>query len=261
MRRPVLAALLAVLLILPAAAETVKGLYVGEAIVTGRDADEERARGLRDALSETLIKLSGDARLAEHPQLPVLLDRAAEAVESLTYQDRLARKKLMDEQGTRQRSYLMTVLFKRDAVDQLLAALGAKPWSEERPRVLVLLGVQDMKGSYALAADGERGWGQREVFAEMARRRGLPLVLPRMGPDDQAALGRSGGIEALKQAYQAGAVLMGTMTMRPEGTWDTGWTLLHGGPPETWSAQDTTFDRAIRDGAERTARVLAGIGE
>lgn len=251
MRRLLLAAALAALITIPAAAAD---LYSGEAIVTGRDADADRDRGLRIALTETLVKLSGDARLAERPELVPLLDRAASAVASLSYEDRLAKKKLMDEQGTRQRSYLMTVQFRPEVVDAMLADLGAKAWTAERPRVLVLLGVTDLKGPYALAADGERGQGQREVFADLSRRRGLPLVLP-----EQAALAQTGHIVELRRRYQAEAVLMGTMSMRPAGTWDTGWTLLRDGVPETWEVDDTTFDRAIRDGVDRTARTLAGV--
>lgn len=259
MKRLLLLALLA--LGSPAAADTVDGLYVGEAIVTGRDADEERARGLRDALGETLVKLSGDVRLTEHPDWPTVLQQAPEMVESLSYEDRLAKKKLMDEQGTRQRSYLMTVRFRPEAIEQALAALQARPWPAERPRVLVLLGVQDMRGAFALAAEGERGRGQREAFDDTARRRGVPLVLPRMDEADRQLLGRSGGIEQLRQSYGAGAVLMGTMSMRAEGTWDTGWTLLRDGAPEAWNIPDATFDRAIRNGVERTARLLAGVEE
>lgn len=258
MRRILVVIVLALVSLCPARAEPVDGLYRGEAIVTGRDADEERTRGLREALTEVVVKLSGDARLTRHPHLPALLDQAPQLVERLSYEDRLAKKKLMDEQGTRQRSYRMTVEFRPDAVDRLLATLGVRPWPAERPLVLVLLAVQDLRGAYALSAEGERGWGQRQAFADIARRRGLPLVLPRMGPDDQAALERGGGIAALKQDYHAGAVLMGSMTMRPEGTWDTGWTLLRDGLPELWNVDDSTFDRAIQDGVERTAQVLAG---
>lgn len=250
---------LMILSLCPAWAAPVDGLYRGEAIVTGRDDDEERARGLREALAEVVVKLSGDARLTAHPYLSTLLEQAPQLVERLSYDDRLAKKTLMDEQGTRQRSYRMTVQFRSDAVDRLLEALGVRPWPAERPLVLVLLAVQDLRGAYVLSSEDDRGWGQRQAFMDIARRRGVPLVLPRMGPDDQAALEKGGGIAALQQDYRAAAVLMGSMTMRPEGTWDTGWTLLREGLPEVWNVENSTFDRAIQDGVERTARYLAGL--
>jgi hypothetical protein len=241
------------------AATQVDGLYVGEAIVTGRDADAERDRGLREALAAVVIKLSGDSRLAQHPDLPKLLDEAPRIIASLSYLDRLAKKKLMDEQGTRQRSYLMTVEFQHEAVDRMLTTLAVHPWPASRPTVLVLLAVQDLNGAFALGAEGERGWGQREAFADSARRRGVPVVLPRMDAEDQATLAQGGGVAALKQTYHADAVLMGSMVMRPAGTWDTGWTLLREPAlPEVFNADDTTFDRAIQTGVERTARALAG---
>jgi hypothetical protein len=152
-----------------AAAEVVDGLYRGEAIVTGQDNPEERDRGVREALTEVLVKVSGDARVAADPRLPPILERAASAVSSLAYQDRLARKTLMDEQGTRERSFHLRIDFAPPAVDAALADLGARPWGTVRPKVLVLLAVRDLAGSYILMGDGERGYGQRESLRAVAR--------------------------------------------------------------------------------------------
>ena len=97
-----------------------------------------------------MIKVSGDARLAQHPGLPAILSEAQSYVVGFTYEDRLAKKKLMDEQGTRERSFLLRVDFDPTKLDDLLVQLGAKPWSGERPRVLVLMSIQDTVGRYLL---------------------------------------------------------------------------------------------------------------
>ena len=82
--------------------------------------------------------------------LPTCSAEAQRYVVGFNYEDRLAKKKLMDEQGTRERSFLLRVDFDPAKVDDLLGRLGARPWRGERPRVLVLLSIQDTIGRYLL---------------------------------------------------------------------------------------------------------------
>lgn len=124
-------------------ADVVPDLYRGEAIVTGKDNLEERQRGFREALAEAVVKISGDPRLASDARLVPALAEPQRFVASFEYEDRLAKKKLMDEQGTRERSYFLRVDFDPAAVDGLLTDLNARPWPASRPRLLVLLVVRD----------------------------------------------------------------------------------------------------------------------
>lgn len=255
-----------------ARAAVVADLYRGEAIVTGQENLEERQRGFREALAEAVVKVSGDARLAGDPRLAPALAEAGRFVARFTYEDRLAKKKLMDEQGTRERSYILRVEFDPVAVDALLVGLGARPWTADRPRLLVLLVVEDSVGVYLLGEDSARGWGQREALNDIARRRGLPVVLPRIADEDRSAglAGRAAGEGAdagttarAAALYDVAAVLRGSMRMRPDGLWDTRWTLAMPGGGEssqTDATEGTTFDRAIAAGLAGAARQLAGIG-
>lgn len=252
----------------PAGAAVVADLYRGEAIVTGQENLEERQRGFREALAVAVVKVSGDARLAADPQLAPALAEAQRFVARFEYEDRLAKKKLMDEQGTRERSYILRVDFDPVAIDGLLESLGARPWTADRPRLLVLLVVQDGVGTYLLGEDSARGWGQREALGDIARRRGLPVVLPRIADEDRTAglAGRAGGEGADADTaaraaafYDAAAVLRGSMRMRPDGLWDTRWTLAVPPGGESSQTSGTTFDRAIAAGLAGAARQLAGI--
>jgi hypothetical protein len=233
------AALMALLLAPgPALAEMVPDLYLGDSIVTGRENLPERARGLREALASVLVKLSGNPQLATDPRITPWQDQAGALALSWVYDDRLATKKLMDEQGTRDRSYHLLVQFDPVRIDAILAELGVKPWGADRPRVLVQLTITDLRGTYELASDSERGFGQRAALEVARKLFGLPLVLP-----------------ASTGAPPSDITLHGDMRMTPTGTWNTAWSLPNAALAEV---PDTTFDRAIRAGVGALARRLAG---
>lgn len=222
-------------------------LYSGEAIITGQDIPSERLRGYRMALPQVVAKASGDSRLADSPALLAALDHADTLVREVSFIDRLAKKKLMDEQGTRERSFLMTVQFDPTAVDQLIRAAGGQPWPQPRPTVRISLRITDSVGPFLLTETSPRGTGQREGIADVSRRLGLPVVLP----GDQAP------------PPAAPAILTGEMMIRPEGGWTTAWTLIAASLPQPlrWNSPVSSFDRAIADGLEETARVLSPSGQ
>ena len=251
---------------LPAgAAEVLADLYRGEAIITGQDNLEERQRGFRESLTEVLIKVSGNARLPGNPRLADVLAEAQRYVVGFSYEDRLAKKKLMDEQGTRERSFLLRVDFDPAKVDDLLGQLGARPWRGERPRVLVLLRIWDTIGRYLLTTDSRRGYGPREVLLSVSRRRGLPIVLPGGLADAEANAAVEAGAEdgaavaRLASDLGADAVLRGEMVLTPDGYWDTEWMLQDQHIDRPWRIEHTTFDRAIAAAIEDSAAALAGL--
>ena len=249
-----------------AAAETVRDLYRGETIVTGQDNLPERERGFREALKQVVVKVSGDARLIEQERFERMLEQAADYVARFDYEDRKKGIQISDEQGTRDRSYHLRVDFVPERIDRAVAELGGKPWSAGRPKLLVLLGIRDTVSAYVLGMETARGYGQRETFLLLERRRGIPLVLPRMdaaesrsiGYDDVASAKDGSAFQDLKEKYGADAVLLGTMDVTPAGYWDTRWTLLNAGQAASWRSDGLTFDRAIADGLGRSARLMAG---
>lgn len=265
-RATLLAAIMAAAIAQPSAAEIVKHLYQGEAIVTGRNNLPERRRGFRAALAQTIVRVTGDARLAGDKRIAPLLDRAGDFVADFAYEDRKKGIQISDEQGTRERSYYLRVTFDRKKVLNAIARLGYRPWGADRPRLLALLVVEDSVGRYLLARQGERGYGQREAFVSIAARHGLPLVLPRPDKSEaqriaiaDVAARNATALGRMMARYHADAVLAGRMVMTKDGYWNTHWSLRHGGRNTVWTVGPTTFDRAIADGLGRSARRFAGI--
>lgn len=260
--------LLALLASSSARAEVVANLYRGEAIVTGQDNLPERERGIREALIGALVKASGDAAVASDPRLPALLAHASDAVQALDYEDRLAKKKLMDEQGTRERSFLLRVDFRPEDVDRMLAQLGLRPWPADRPKLLVLLSIHDLVGTYVLASDSARGSGQREALADSARRLGVPVVLPSeemlsesgataSAPQGDVAGGPADATEQLRLTTSADGVLTGVMVITPEGVWGTQWRLATGNRERSLTVPASSFDRSMREALSFAAAQLS----
>jgi hypothetical protein len=228
------------LLATPANAEEIERLYRASAIVTGQDNLPERARGTREAMAAVLAKVSADAEVAKHAA--AALADAESYVVSRSYRDRKAGVQISDEQGTRERSFVLEVAFDRVRIDALLRSLGREPWTGKRPALRVELRVTDAAATYLVTQTSERGWGHREAIRAIGEKAGLPVVLPQV--EASAAPG-------------ADNLLSGNMTMTRDGYWVTEWRLSAAGSSTQWTVPATTFDRAIAQGVWTAARRLA----
>jgi hypothetical protein len=223
-----------------AAADDPQALYQATSIVTGRDNAAERARGTREAFETVVARLCGDRGVVQQlgPLTPTTLETL---VASRRYTDRKAGIQIADEQGTRDRSFLLEVSFRAQALQRLLTAAGQTPWLGPRPTIGVQLQITDNQGSYHLTETSRRGWGQREVFRTLTRRTAIPLALPRDPADRPAVDG----------------TLSGVMTVTPDGTWASRWSLTLESTNQGWVQPPATFDRAIGEAVWRMAGLLA----
>ena len=228
----------AVLLARPCSAETVKDLYVGEAHVTGQ-AEPERARGFHLAIRDALVKVTGIAGLAEDPRVAALIREPAVFVASYSYTDKMADIPLHDEQGTCERPYTLRVRLEPSRIDALLAALGATPWSADRPLTLVDVEIAAPAGTFRLRDAGAQGYGQRLSLIETASRHGVPILLP-------SAAGDQG-------SRHADGLLQGRMDMTDHGTWRGAWRLVWKGVRHERNFDGVSFDEAFRQGVAMVA--------
>jgi hypothetical protein len=267
-----LRSLIAVLVLLalccgPAGAAEGDELYRAQTAVTGQG-EANRLLGFALCLTEVLVKVSGDPRLAGDPHVTAIGPKAASFVRAFRYHDQMAGTPIRDEQGTRDRPYDLIVDFDRDKIDAALRQLGRAPWVGPRPRLAFFLGVRNGPVAFVLARDGERGQGQREALADAAARRGLAVALPnqRMVTTlglSEADVPRAEPARLDAAAKDAGAdlALVGRMEWSDkELAWTAEWRLAHGSIHE-WRLQRTTFDELFRDALAGAAQILSGHGE
>ena len=130
-------------------------LYRAQTIVTGQG-EANRILGFASCLEDVLIKLSGMLRLAGDPRLEPYKADAAKLVRDFSYRDEKGGKPKNDEQGTRDRSFVLTAEFDEAAINGILAKLGVKPWLSRRPVLGVFVEMQPGARRYVVAGDFER---------------------------------------------------------------------------------------------------------
>jgi hypothetical protein len=243
-----------------ARAVEVENLYGAQAIVTGTE-EPERTRGFRAGLTDLVVKLTGDARLAESDRLRPLLESPQRFVDAFEYEDRMKGIPVHDEQGTRERPHFLRMRFKQSDVDAALAKLGLSKWPADRPLLAVWLGVRTAAGAYVLTALGAEGYGQRLVIVETAVRRGIPVLLPEAGATATVAFDDvgAGNVSKMTDASpRADAMLSGVLSSVPDGYWDMEWRLTQRDRSRSWRLSKVSFDTALKNGLETSALILSG---
>lgn len=260
-----LIALLAVLA-RPAAAQT-DALYSASFIVTGQG-EANRAVGIREDFGRVLVKLSGDPTVVDDPRFAALAANAPALVKGFRYRDLLEGKPIHDEQGSYDRPHALTVTFDAAGTDAALAAVGRKPWSAPRPRLFVLLGVEAMRATFMLTADGtiDRSADMRTAFAAAGDRMGMTVAFPTESQIQASGLtapAKEASAPKLAGAAQAGDVVVtGHMIFSEEALgWIAEWRMEQGGKAHSWSVRGVNFDAAFRTSVFGAAQILSGNGE
>lgn len=236
----VAALLLAVLAATPAAAQQEESLYAATVIVTGRDNLAERARGIGEALRLVLTKVSLDMEAASLAAEEGLLENPERLVTEYAYRDRKEGIQISDEQGTRDRSFELTVRFDPLRIDALLGEVGIMPVRGQRPEIGVALTIEDRASRYLVTQASQKGYGQRMALADAAKAFGLSVRLPDEEDDDLDTPVR----------------LDGQMSITASGHWDTEWRVTGNGGDERFVLKETTFDVAIREALLSSASFL-----
>lgn len=243
-------------------------LYAARTIVTGQG-EASRGVGFARALEVVLVKVSGDPRLIGDARVAELGSKAASFVKTFRYRDRLAGIPLHDEQGTRDRPYDLFVDFHPGKIEAALRSLGRATWPAPRPRLVVLLQVENGPSRYLLASDGDLGRDQREALAAAAEQLGLPLVVPRkaalagvgLSLDSEPAADAAGLVRAAK-TIGGEVALAGSLVWSEQALgWKADWRLAADDRTFAWRITGVSFDEAFRNAMRGAAQILSGNGE
>ncbi len=271
--------LLPLLALLSAALEAVEvdNLYAAQMPVKSQTRIE-RLEVYPGAMSQVIVKLTGDTGAPRLPQLRGTIARARQLVQQFNYAK-------LPEEGTellREEGYqrLLAVQFDAKAVNQALVAAGVPVWGKTRPLVLVWLAVEDRGARYLLGAG--RAVELESQLLTAGERRGLPLILPLLDLEEQSQISFadvwgdfSRPLWQAAERYAADALLVGRL-FRDEGAWQVRWTLHQKGDQQSRSGRSQRWrvegasqaellnrgiDEAATEIAHRFAQILSVAGD
>jgi len=251
-----------------AIAATGADLYRAKVTVTGQG-EANRIVGFAACLEDVLIKASGAQKLSGDRRLAAYKSKAKDLVTAFSYRDQFAGKPIRDEQGTRDRPYDLTAEFEESRINDILKALGLKPWLSHRPRLAVFVEMEQGPKNYIVTSDGTQSDLQRDALLAAADKRGMSIVLP-----GTAVLAKSNitGAELRTAPFPALApvaaeqggevVLVGRLVWNDrELGWASQWQMDWSGRTHRWQIRGVTFDEAFRRGIGAAAQVLSGNGD
>jgi uncharacterized protein len=234
-------------------------IYSGSAEVASQS-DADRESGLRAALRATLIKASGDARLAQEPALAGVLGRASGLVRHYTYRESTQ----AGADGATLLRLQIQAEFDPQGVESALRDLGRPLWGRERPTVLVWLVIDNNGSKQIVSAFQQSALG---ALLSTAEQRGLPLQLPRMDGVDLNRINPVTLWEAppatvigASQRYNARVILVARL-QKLNASWTARYTLIEGHEFESWESSDAlasgVLAQAIHGSVDRIARRYA----
>jgi hypothetical protein len=209
----------------PSLALQVSGLYSQQIPVTN-DGEAERNRAFREAFAAVVVKVSGDPRWLENPDIERAIAQAQNYVEATSYisesiqlplEDNTASADTDEEQFYTAEQRTISINFAAALIDELLADAGIPVWDGNRPSVLVWMVLQNSAGDREfLTADSNPEIVQ--VMQDFAAARGLPIIFPVLDYEDRKTLSENVAwnldeavISSASERYGADSILAGRL--------------------------------------------------
>lgn len=248
-------------LVLPAwsGAAEVRNLYEAE-IAVNSQSPVERLEAIHSGLITVLVKVTGKSDIALTPGIPQLLGRSQQLLQQYRY-------RVEQVSGASGASIPQTWLWLRyndSAIDSALREAAIPIWGRNRPNTLAWLAIESA-GTRRLL--GEQDNDLRLLLQREASRRGIPLVLPLLDLEDQAAMkvgdlwaNFQDNIMAASARYATNGILAGRLreVAAGSGRWDVRWTYYLGGKVYDWGLAGQG-DAVIANGINGVADTLASL--
>ncbi len=174
-------------------AEEVSGLYNGQISVADQT-EKSRKSGVRDALAQVLVKLTGNSKIMQVPGIQEAVSNTDNYVAGVGY------KSLPAEPGEPPKTELQ-VSFSRQAVDHLIRWAQLPILPSERPKLLIWI-VRDDPVSGRQFVSNQNLPEFTQQFESFMQQRGMPYRLPDFDLEDQLALSVNQAWGLQKQAIE-----------------------------------------------------------
>lgn len=242
-----------------AMAVQVSDLYQTTVPVASQDRTLQ-ATALQQALSQVLIKVSGNSGTVKLPAVKTAITNPEKYLLTYSYQDGV-----LPDGNT---SLLLAASFDPKAIQTVLTNAQQNIWGKTRPLVLVWLA--DTKNNTAAELIGANSQNPITAqFSSDAKTRGLPILFPMMDLTDiktvspadvTAAQLNTTQLNAIQQAstrYSSDAILVVNLTQNSSSQWNGSWTLISQGEATTWQTNGMSLDAAIKAGIDSITDNLA----
>ncbi len=241
-----------------ATAATVSHLNIAMIPVNGTSL-AARQIALPKALSQVLVKLSGNPKIMTVPMIQEALGQVNQLIQSYDYLNQI----LADHSS----QLILRVTFNETALKQLLHSLGQATWSDHR--LLTLMWIQMVSHGNATLLSSTNDIYLSQEVQKTAQLRGVPILFPTMDLQDQSLISSKDPFNRslLQQAvmrYGADAIL-GGYVRENDHQWQGRWLLLAKGVPYQWDSKADSIEillqRAVNDMVNLMANQLAMVDD
>jgi uncharacterized protein len=238
-------------------AAVVSGLYEAEVAVADQ-AETTRRQALREALTQVLVKLTGDSEVAGRSDAKALLDDAERYLQQYRYQEYNEKTAA----GESERHLFLWAVFDARTLDEAVRRAGLPTWGRERPASLVWLVVEDDSGRQLVGL--EQGVEYLEPLERAAKARALPLLIPLLDLEDTANLrpdavwdGSGDAIRRASERYSAEVILAARLQAVGTDSFEVRWIAFLPNDRDEWSSRGETLYGAFSNGIQPYGDKLA----
>lgn len=255
-----------------------KNLYEIEVSVINQ-ADKERQQAIRRAFKQVLVRVTGIQNVASQATLRRELRKASNYVQQYQYHLRTIKPQakladasdaatvgntvtaetkksnvtnvdgaVKDQTIANEQERFLWIRFDEASINRMLSRNRFAIWGKVRPTTLIWLAIDNNGDRYLMGSEPS---ALGTTIVEIAKQRGLPVLLPLLDLEDEANLPFSdlwGDFEEIilsaSMRYDADAVFVGRLSKFLDDSVQLRWSLYLGGDAIRWQ-NDGAFDEAV----------------
>lgn len=236
-------------------AAEVTDLYQAQLPVASQS-EQERLHLAPELLKQVIIKVVGDRQAVQQADISALTTDAKRYIEQYSYQ-----QVTTIDNDTTDQQLALTIDFDEQGVNNALQRIGLPIWDKRRPETLFWIAA-DYEGEQRMSAEGDEDLILATV-EQVAKQRGIPLLLPLMDLQDQTQLtfndvttGNNSAIQTASERYGASIIVTAHLSGNADAA-EMRWQAMVGDNTEQWPSQgalQTAIENGVNELADRLGR-------